>query len=1045
MDEMDTPVRARDAGEPTTLSDLHVRVLDSMTEGVSISDEHGIILYTNPAEDRIFGYGPGELTGKHASVQTAYSKAESDRRVAAVIAQLNSRGAWTGERFNRRSDGTVFYTFARITALEIQGRRYFVCVQEDITTSKEAEQEHRALERELLLLIEASSALLARPHTSDVLRVIIELAQRFVLADGYAVWRLGENDYWTLVSAAGLSARFVEASRISAAEQPGLPRGPRLLEDIDVADLPEARRVVLREEGIRSVLEVPLPVHDERAGTVVFYWRSPHRITPREVRIAVALGNLAAAALRIAEVHEQQLENRMLAEAAERRAAFLAEAGAVLSSSLDSDKTLQAVARLAVPSFADWCAVDVLTEAGDLQRVAVHHIDPQRVHLAYQLRERYPPLDDDPSRAVVRTGRSMLIEDLPEGLVSQLARDAEHARLILELGLKSFIVAPMTIAERTYGTITFATAESGRRYTSSDLQLAEEIARRAATSLDHARLYHEVRDNEQLTTTIIENASAALFMLGTKGQCTYMNEAGERMTGYRPDELLGKVFHEVVHHTRHDGTRYPIEECPINAALPDQKVLSGFEDFFIHKDGSFFPVRCFASPIFNAEVPSGTLLEVRDISAERKAAEEREVLLRGEQQARRTAELLNRVGPLLAAELDPERLSQKITDIATQVANAEFGALFHNVRDDRGESYMLYTLSGVPREAFESFPMPRNTQVFGPTFRGEGTVRSDDITEDPRYGRNPPYNGMPEGHLPVRSYLAAPIISRFGEVLGGLFFGHSQRAVFTDETERLVTGIAAQAAVALDNARLFTDSQHAREALQQSVEELRRVNQDLNQFAYSASHDLQEPLRMVSIYSQMLKRKFAGKLGGDGDEYIRYTVQGAARMKQLVRDLLAYTQASNTQEPIKLINSGEALDRALAKLRGPIEDSGAAITRTFLPQVSMRQLHLEQLWENLIGNAIKFRRDEPLRIDVSAEQRERECVFSVSDNGIGIDEQYKEHIFGIFKRLHTADQYSGTGIGLAICHRIVQRAGGRIWVESELGRGSTFHFIIPSA
>ncbi len=173
----------------------------------------------------------------------------------------------------------------------------------------------------------------------------------------------------------------------------------------------------------------------------------------------------------------------------------------------------------------------------------------------------------------------------------------------------------------------------------------------------------------------------------------------------------------------------------------------------------------------------------------------------------RTLEVLNRTGAAVAAELDLGRLVQVVTDAATELSGAAFGAFFHNVLDERGESYTLYTLSGAPREAFERFPMPRNTAVFGPTFRGEGIVRSDDITRDPRYGKNAPYFGMPEGHLPVRSYLAVPVISRTGEVLGGLFFGHPRPGVFTARSERMIAGIAAQAATAIDNARLYQAAQ----------------------------------------------------------------------------------------------------------------------------------------------------------------------------------------------------------------------------------------------
>jgi PAS domain S-box-containing protein len=244
--------------------------------------------------------------------------------------------------------------------------------------------------------------------------------------------------------------------------------------------------------------------------------------------------------------------------------------------------------------------------------------------------------------------------------------------------------------------------------------------------------------------------------------------------------------------------------------------------------------------------------------------------------------------------------------------------------------------------------------------------------------------------------------------------------------------------------RDITERRRQEEALREANEALLQSNADLQHFAYSASHDLQEPLRMVATYSEMLKRKFGDKLGPSGDEYIGYAIQGALRMEQLLKDLRSYTQASTGgQEPTEDIDAGSILDKALANLDTAIKDSGAGISHTALPAVRMHEFQLEQLFQNLIGNAIRYRGSDAPRIHVAAERQRGNWLFSVQDNGIGIDPQYKEQVFGIFKRLHSAAEYPGTGMGLAICQRIVQRAGGRIWVESELGRGSTFFFTIP--
>jgi signal transduction histidine kinase len=412
---------------------------------------------------------------------------------------------------------------------------------------------------------------------------------------------------------------------------------------------------------------------------------------------------------------------------------------------------------------------------------------------------------------------------------------------------------------------------------------------------------------------------------------------------------------------------------------------------------------------------------------------------------RETAELLNRVGPTLVRELDLQKLVQSVTDIATKLVGAEFGSFFHNVINERGESYMLYTLSGVPREAFAKFPMPRNTAVFAPTFAGEGILRSDDITADSRYGKSDPHYGMPKGHLPVRSYLAAPVVSRSGEVLGGLFFGHSVAAQFSEQHEAIVAGVAGQAAIAMDNARLFEQAQWVQNELKRANGELRRANRDLETFAYSASHDLQEPLRNVALSAQLLDLHAGHKLDQDQRQFLDSILQGARRMETLMQDLLSYVQAIRTADgPVAGISAANVLSQVLETLKNRIEECGAKVTAEDLPVTAMHEIHLSQLLQNLIGNALKYRSSEAPCVSITSIHEDGWTIFSVADNGIGIDPQYGEQIFGLFKRLHPRDDYPGSGIGLAICQRIVEQYGGRIWLDkSALGAGSTFRFAIP--
>ena len=225
--------------------------------------------------------------------------------------------------------------------------------------------------------------------------------------------------------------------------------------------------------------------------------------------------------------------------------------------------------------------------------------------------------------------------------------------------------------------------------------------------------------------------------------------------------------------------------------------------------------------------------------------------------------------------------------------------------------------------------------------------------------------------------------------------------------------------------------------------ELDRSNKELELFAYVASHDLQEPLRMVSSYTQLLARRYKGRLDANADEFIAYAVDGANRMQSLINDLLAYSRVGTRGKEFEPTDCTAVFDQTLANLKVTLEESDAAVACGPLPTVMADKMQIGQLFQNLIGNAIKYHGDEPPRVQVSAEQKGKEWVFSVRDNGIGIDPQYAERIFVIFQRLHTREEYPGTGIGLAICKKIVERHGGRIWMESQLGSGATFYFTIP--
>ncbi|MGB9980522.1 PAS domain-containing sensor histidine kinase [Methanobacterium sp.] len=250
--------------------------------------------------------------------------------------------------------------------------------------------------------------------------------------------------------------------------------------------------------------------------------------------------------------------------------------------------------------------------------------------------------------------------------------------------------------------------------------------------------------------------------------------------------------------------------------------------------------------------------------------------------------------------------------------------------------------------------------------------------------------------------------------------------------------------VVLAVSRDISERKNAEKQLKQSIQELERSNKELRSFAYITSHDLQEPLRTMGNYAGLLKMRYEGKFDQDADDFIEYIISGAQRMKDMIQGLLDYSQVGTKEEEFTEFNSQEALDNALINLHSSIKECSAEITHDNLPIITANKDQISRVFQNFIGNALKFRKDESMpKIHISAKKEDNEYIFSVSDNGIGLEEQYKDRIFEIFKRLHTIGEYKGAGIGLAIVKRIIEQHGGRIWVESEFGNGSTFYFTIP--
>ena len=428
----------------------------------------------------------------------------------------------------------------------------------------------------------------------------------------------------------------------------------------------------------------------------------------------------------------------------------------------------------------------------------------------------------------------------------------------------------------------------------------------------------------------------------------------------------------------------------------------------------------------------------------RHAVERKRFALRAETAAReqmRMIETLHRIGTMVASELDVSALVQTVTDEATALTGAAFGAFFYNVLNEHGESYMLYTLSGVPREAFSSFPMPRNTQIFDVTFRGTGVLRSDDITADPRYGKNEPYNGMPKGHLPVRSYLAVPVISRTGEVLGGLFFGHPEVGVFSEHHEQIIVGIAGWAAVAMDNARLYEAEHRAREEAEQA-------NRAKSDFLATMSHELRTPLNAMIGYTDLWLLGLPAKLPEPMVEQVDRVRLSAQHLLQLIEEILTFSRIEAAQETVQIERTTvRQVIQAAASVVEPLAVRKGLAFHVDLPQTDVEMLTDErkcrQILINLLSNATKFTSSGSIRLAASVEAGM--LTARVIDTGDGVSAENLERIFEpFFQAGHTnTDRPGGTGLGLAVSRRLAGMLGGELTLTSELGVGSEFALRIP--
>ena len=478
---------------------------------------------------------------------------------------------------------------------------------------------------------------------------------------------------------------------------------------------------------------------------------------------------------------------------------------------------------------------------------------------------------------------------------------------------------------------------------------------------------------------LLEAAPDAMVVVDQRGKIVLLNLQAEKTFGYSRNELVGQQVKNII--PEGFAERLIADGTRTAAEALAQRIGAGIELNGRRKDGSEFPIEIMLSPLEGAE---GILVTaaIRDISV-RKAAEEH------------LAQMEARYRGLLEAAPD-----------AMVVVNAGGEIVLLNVQAEKQFGYSRHELVG--QRVKNIIP-----EGFAERIIADGTrTAAEALAQQIGMGIELIGRRKDGGEFPIELMLS-PLQS--------------------------VEGVLVTAAI-----RDISVRKKSEEHLVKAVAELKRSNDELQQFAYVASHDLQEPLRMVASYTQLIAKRYKGRLDSDADEFIAFAVDGCNRMQGLIQDLLAYSRAGTNGKALCEASAENALQVALTNLRITIEQSGAVISHDPLPVIRMDETQLTQVFQNLIGNAIKYRSTQAPRVHVSAANNvSNEWIFSVRDNGLGIAPKYFDRIFVLFQRLHGRNEFEGTGIGLAICKKVLERLGGRIWVESLPEKGSTFYFALP--
>jgi PAS domain S-box-containing protein len=1010
-------------------------------------------------------------------------------------------------------------------------------------TPIDAEPYAEELDR-LRLLLEASSTILGSLEVEKMLPAVLALAQRTLAADGYALWQYHEpSETWAVAAHAGLSDEYIANAAAAIRDRPvTVPLdGPLIAEDVATTEwLNPEHRQAHAAEGTRSMMALPLRYGDQVLGTLAFYYREPHVLTETEKSSALLLTNLGAAAMGTAALYQEQ---RQLA--ADRT--FVAEASELLASSLDYETTLANLARLAVPGFADWCVVDMVARDGTIERLAVAHVDPDKVRWANELAERYPPDPNAPFGVpnVIRTRRPELFSEIPDELLREATADQpELFQIIEELGLQSSLCVPLVVRDRALGAITFVLAESGRRYGEAQLATGMDLARHAATAVDNALLFRgaddarlQARESLAVLDSVFAAAPVGMALMDTQFRYVRVNEALAKMNGLPAEEHFGRTLRDVLGdelargieplHRRVLETGEPILDQHVHRELPGRRGET--RDSLV----SYYPVRTMS------DEPIGVGVVITDVT-------ERERARAAAEAVGARLSVLAEASERLASTLDYETTLAELASLLVPDF-ADWYAV--DILDDDGRFRRLEVVHKDPTKAIWG---ERSKQLYAPEpDETEGTARvvrtgeaalyetiSDELlvssTKDAEH-----YQILSE--LGMESAMVVPLTAA-GRTFGALMLVSADPNWHYDEEDLdFAMHLGRRAAVAVDNARLYRAAEEraraalvvehvadgvvlverdgvirlwnpaiehvtglpAAETLGRRADEVftswtpisdlaessslrpqtqpveingrelwlsitavgfedgtvfafrdltaeRAVETLKSDFVSTVSHELRTPLAAIYGAALTLRREDVPLGEPQRSGLLEVIASESDRLARIVNDILwASRLESGTMHTMIERCDGVELARGVveaARHYSPPSIELELLAPRKAPQIAADPDKTRQVLTNLVDNAVKYSPEGgKVRVEITVEGPL--LRFAVSDEGLGVPPAEHRRIFEKFYRLDPdlTRGVGGTGLGLYISRELLERMGGRIWVESSGSGGSKFVAELPVA